>query len=86
MNWQDVRKHYPEQWLLIEAIEAHSEGDRRILDRIAVIDPYPDSAVAMRSYGELHRKEPHRELLVLHTSRETLDITEIRWAGIRGLP
>jgi hypothetical protein len=24
MQWQDIRQHYPHQWLLVEAITAHS--------------------------------------------------------------
>jgi hypothetical protein len=38
VRWQEVRAAHPDQWLVIEALEAHSENDRRILDRIAVID------------------------------------------------
>lgn len=33
---------------------------------------------------QLHHEAPERELYILHTSRETLDITERRWLGIRG--
>jgi hypothetical protein len=28
MRWQEDREHYPHQWLLTEAITAHSAGDR----------------------------------------------------------
>ena len=35
-------------------------------------------------YIQLHREAPERELYVFHTDRETLDITERRWLGIRG--
>ena len=31
MQWQDVRSHYPDRWLLVEAIKAHSEDDKRML-------------------------------------------------------
>lgn len=31
MQWQEIRKHYPEQWLLVEAVEAHSDAGKRIL-------------------------------------------------------
>jgi hypothetical protein len=33
MKWQDIRKHYPKQWLLIEAIKAHSKDNEEALDR-----------------------------------------------------
>ena len=83
MQWQEIRKHYPQQWLLIEAVKAHSEKDKRILDQLAVIEAFPDSIKALKSYMELHRRAPERELFVFHTSRESLDITERRWLGIR---
>lgn len=85
MQWQEICKHYPQQWLLIEAIKAHSEADRRILDQLAVVGTFSDSTTAMQSYLQLHKEAPERELYVFHTSREALDITERRWLGVRGV-
>lgn len=85
MQWEDIRQHYPQQWLLVEAIRAHSEGNQRILDQLAVVGAFPDSVTAMRSYTQLHHEAPARELYVFHAGREALDITERRWLGIRGL-
>ena len=36
----------------------------------------------MDSYIELHDTAPQRELYVLHTDREELEIEELRWLGI----
>ena len=33
MQWQEIRKHHPQQWLLVEAIKAHSEVNKRIVPR-----------------------------------------------------
>lgn len=85
MQWQEIRQHYPKQWLLVEALKAHSEGEKRILDQLAVLGAFPDSVTALQSYSQLHREAPDRELYVFHTSRETLDIRERQWLGIRGL-
>ena len=84
MKWDDIRKHFPSQWLLIEAAKAHSNRGKRILDEMSVVDTFSDSIVAMKRYTELHHKNPMRELFVLHTDREKLDITEERWIGVRG--
>jgi len=84
MKWQEIRKRYPQQWLLVEAIKAHSEANKRILEQLAVVNTFPDSVTAMRSYVQLRREAPERELYVFHTSRETIDITERRWLGIQG--
>ncbi len=85
MRWEEIREHYPQQWLLVEALKAHSEGDKRVLERLAVLGSYSDSSEALRAYAEFHREAPARELYVFHTSRESLDVTERRWLGVRGL-
>ena len=85
MRWPDVRTAYPDQWLVIEALEARSVGNRRIFDRIAVLDICPDGRTTMKRCGELHRKHPEREFCFVHTANTELDIEERRWIGIRGL-
>jgi hypothetical protein len=83
MKWDDVRKAYPDQWLVIEALEAHTEAGQRVLDRISVIESCPDGEAAMTSYRRLHSEYPMRELYFVHTGREILDIRERRWVGVR---
>jgi hypothetical protein len=85
MKWQEIRQIYPGDWLLIEAIEAHTEGDKRILDNISVIDRFADGETAWQTYAKLHHIEPEREMFVFHTGREELDITIKRWIGLRGV-
>jgi hypothetical protein len=46
MKWQQVRLNHPDRWLLVEAAQAHTEADRRILDDLVVLDTYEDSALA----------------------------------------
>lgn len=83
MQWEEIRRHYPQQWLLVEAIKARSESGKRILEQISVVSTYPDSVTAMQGYTQLHREAPERELYIFHTDREYLDITERMWLGIR---
>lgn len=85
MRWPEVRAAYPDQWLVIEALDAHSEDDRRVLDRIAVIDLCADGRTTMKRYNELRRQHPHREFCFVHTSMIELKIEERVWLGIRGL-
>jgi hypothetical protein len=83
MQWEQIRNYYPHQWLLVEAIKAHSEGDKRIIEELTIVNIFPDSRAAMKFYTQLHQESPERELYVLHTDRETLDVTERKWIGIR---
>lgn len=84
MQWSEIRKAYPDQWLIIEALEAHTTNDnRRELDDIAVIERCPDGGNAMQSYRRFHQKHPSREFYFVHTSRLLLEIREKQWLGIR---
>jgi len=83
MTWDDIRSRHPHRWLLVEALEAHSASGRRIVEDLAVLESFPEATLAMKGYKEFHRREPHRELYVLHTDREDLNITESHWLGIR---
>jgi hypothetical protein len=85
MKWEEIRRHYPHQWLLVEALQAHTKEDKRIVEQLAVVETYPDGQTAMDDYVQRHRQAPDREFYVLHTDRENLDITERRWLGIRGV-
>ena len=84
MTWQDIRHHFPHQWLLLEALEAYSEQGKRIVKQLAVISSFEDSIVAMKAYAKLHHEAPMREFYIFHTDREQLDIHERSWLGIRG--
>jgi hypothetical protein len=83
MQWTDIRRHYPHQWLLVEALLAHSESGKRELDELAVVDAFSDGESALRAYLRIHRDAPIRELYVVHSDREELEITERTWLGLR---
>ena len=84
MLWTDVKNAYPSQWVVIEAIDAKTEGDRRVVGQVTVVDSFNnDSNNAMLKYVELHKIHKEREYYVVHTDRPELDITVLKWAGVR---
>jgi hypothetical protein len=84
MNWEDIRQVYPDQWLIIEALEARTSADQqRLLDKIAVIERCAEGASAFGRYRQLHQQHPQREFYYVHTSRPNLDIREVQWLGVR---
>lgn len=85
MRWSEVRVAHPDRWLVIEALDAHTEDARRVFDRIAVIEVCADGPATMRRYGELRKQHPHRELCFVHTGMVEIEIEERRWIGIRGV-
>jgi hypothetical protein len=83
MKWTELRARYPQRWLLVEALNASSIADKRILDDLVVVDTFADSSAALAGYARLHREIPARELYVFHTSREQLEVDERQWLGVR---
>lgn len=81
--WDKIRLAYPHKWLVIEAINSHSVLDKRILEAVKVVSTFNDSEDALREYLRLHRENHSKELYVVHTDKEVLDITEQKWLGIR---
>jgi hypothetical protein len=84
MNWNEIRTLHPEQWLLLEVLEAESNADTRYLKNMAVLERYTDSMTALRAYRALKKTAPTRELLVLHTNRLEPIIGQRHYVGIRG--
>jgi hypothetical protein len=83
MTWDSVRKHLPHQWLLVEAVKAYSENGKRIVEEYSVWNVYPNWSEAMTAYAGLHREMRDKEFLVLHTDRETVEIEERVYLGLR---
>jgi hypothetical protein len=83
VKWTEVRSSYPSQWVIIEAVEATTRDKKRIINEMIVISSFDDNNMALRKYIDLHKEHPDREIYVVHTSRETLDIEELTWTGVR---
>ncbi len=84
MKWEEVRQKYNNEWVIIEAINARTQEDIRLIDQVTVVDAFnDDNHKALRKYVELHKAFPEKELYVVHTSRERLNIKERRWIGVR---
>ncbi|NMD72840.1 hypothetical protein HHO41_21715 [Bacillus sp. DNRA2] len=84
MKWEEVCQAFPDQWVLIEALQAYTNDEsERILEEVAPLKKFSKSPEAMRAYQELHRENPSRELYVLHTSRTKPNIIEKKWVGVR---
>jgi hypothetical protein len=84
MLWPEIRNVYPNQWLVVEALKAHTTPEqKRQLEQIAVVDTCPDGSAAMRRYRDMHQQYPTREFYFVHTGREELDIRVRKWLGVR---
>ncbi len=84
MIWEDVRKNYPNQWVLIEATNARTEEDKRIVEHMDVIGNFAeDGDGAFQKYIELHKVHKEREYYIYHTSNNVLNIGVKKWLGVQ---
>lgn len=75
MDWQEIRRRHPHRWLVVEALEAHTDGAKRIIDSLEIAYvAEADWAEAWARYKAIHQANPSREYYVLHTDRSELDI------------
>lgn len=79
MVWEEVRKIYPNQFVKVQILQSHVEGNKKYIDDMAVIKAIKDSKEATR---ELVTAE--EGILVYHTGNEeiVLEIRSIK--GYRG--
>jgi hypothetical protein len=49
MKWEQVREHYPEQWVLVEAISAYSKDSIRHIEELSVISNFLESTFAWKN-------------------------------------
>ncbi len=84
MKWEDVCQAFPNQWVLIEVVEAYTnEENERVLEGVTPLNKFPTSMEAMNAYQQMHKENPQKELYVLHTSRKEPNIMERKWVGVR---
>jgi hypothetical protein len=76
-TWQEIREKHPEQWVLIEAVDAYTEDEQRIVGNIVLWETCgSDWRDALAAYKRYHEKYPNRELYYLHTKRVEMDIRD----------
>ena len=83
MKWEEVRSQFPETWVLVEALQAESYQNKRVIYDMAVISDYKNSAEVWKGYKELHLQNRTRELYIFHTRNKEIEVSEQNFAGIR---
>jgi hypothetical protein len=79
MQWEEVRKLYPNRFVKLQILKSHIENSVRYLDEMAVIKAFDDEKEATR---ELVRATD--DLIVYHTGNEKIEIQIKQLFGYRG--
>lgn len=73
MDWQTVRRNFPSRYVVVEALDAYTEGDQRIVPTLAVHGVFDQQyKEAWEFYKQI--RDGRREFYIVHTSREILQI------------
>ena len=83
MKWSEVRKHYPDKVVLVEAIRAYSRENKRYIEDMTVVSCYDDTKKAWEKYKSLRSDSPTREFYIFHTSKEQIEVVEQTFTGVR---
>ena len=78
MKWSEVRERFPDQFVLVEEIASHIEGDRVLVDDVAVIRAILEEE-ATKTLMECRDK-----MFVDHTGNDSVVIELRRRPGLRG--
>jgi hypothetical protein len=78
MEWQEVRSLYPNQFVKLQVLKSHLQGDQEIIEEVAVIGTVSDEDATrelLQSKGDQ---------LVYHTSHEEIVLKVRGTIGLRG--
>ena len=80
MRWNEVKRIYPDKFVLLQVLESHIEGDKKYIDDVAIIRAIDDPKQATH---ELVNAKPGT--IVYHTSRDRIEVLLRRRVGFRGV-
>lgn len=83
MLWSQVRKDYPNCWVVVEALKSEKIDNEKTISEVTVINSFNDSTAAYRSYQNIHQEQPQRSYYVASTANEALKVKVQYWAGVR---
>ncbi len=77
MQWQEVRTIYPDQYVLLEILDSHTEDNIQFVDEVALVRAIQDPDEATRELLKCKNNN-----IVYHTGQEKIAI-ELRINGIK---
>jgi len=80
MKWQEVRKLYPNQYVLVKVLNSYNKNNKEIVDDVAIIRNITSSKEAT---NELIKS--NGDTLVYHTKNECIEIEIRPSARFRGI-
>ena len=73
MLWKEVRKTYPNQWIVFDSLKQHEEDNKLIVEDLAIVEVFSDLNVAYKYHCELNKQDKSRKLNIGDTRKENLE-------------
>jgi hypothetical protein len=83
VKWSEVRQHFPERCVLVEALKSETRGKERVIEEMSVIDDFENGNAAWKVYKKLYAENQTRELYIFHTKNEEIKVIEQPYIGVR---
>ncbi|BCG58412.1 hypothetical protein [Paenibacillus rhizophilus] len=80
MQWEEVRKIYPDQYVKLQILASHIEGNTKFVDEVALIRAIQDPKEATK---ELLKSKDG--VIVSHTANDELKVEIRTLRGLRGV-
>lgn len=84
MQWSEVRKDYPNMWVVIEAMTSHVKDNEETIEEVTVVNSFKESSDAYLNYRKIHKQQPQRDYLFASTANKELKVKVQYWTGVRG--
>lgn len=81
MKWNEVRKTYPNKWIVFDSLNQYEENNKLIITNLAIVEVFDDINEAYKFYCKLHKEDKKRELNIGDTRKEQLSY-EIERIGL----
>lgn len=72
MKWEQVRKTYPNQWIVFDILNEYEEDNHVIVTELAIIDTFDDLNQAYKYYCKLHKEDKNRKITLGDTKKDEL--------------
>ncbi|MBM7573609.1 hypothetical protein [Aquibacillus albus] len=83
MKWSEVRQHFPNRCVLVEALQSKTVDNERVIEEMSVIDDFESGNAAWKVYKKLQAENQNRELYIFHTNNEEIRVIEQPYIGVR---
>lgn len=72
MKWNEVRKAYPDKWIVFDSLKQHEENNVLYIEEVALIEVFDDLDEAWKYYHKIHKEDKTRNLNIGDTKKEDL--------------